>query len=222
MMQTLLRRLRDCNRDDADAVSSVVSLAVRSRCWDDVAFRSGNGICELYTLMQHLVTYPDCKSLEKSCHEMATSQRNYIVHSMRVQRCLYCMSMTQTDKEEDAVRYVLRGTLRTTLVPFCLFLHNHVCDHGLNAVRSALIRTTFRDEPSVLCQWPEWSENNKTSQQAQSEKTCPITLDLIEDGAIASDGHLYEREAILKHMIENCVSPITRECIAPDLVPWRR
>lgn len=221
MIQRLLRRLRECNRDDADAVTSVVTLVVRSRCWDDVAFRVENGICELYTLMQNLVKYPDCKSLEDACHEMATVQRNYIVHSMRVQACLYCMAVTQTD-DEDAVRYVLRGTLRTTLVPFCLFLHRHVCDHGMSAVRRALTRTLFRDDTSVLCQWPEWNENKKTYRQAQSENTCPITLDIIEDGAIASDGHLYEREAILKHMIDSCVSPITRECIAPDLVSWQR
>ena len=50
-------------------------------------------------------------------------------------------------------------------------------------------------------------------EQLKETLTCPITLDLIEDPVIASDGFTYERSAIQRWMAENAVSPITKKAL---------
>jgi hypothetical protein len=40
---------------------------------------------------------------------------------------------------------------------------------------------------------------------------CPITLELFRDPVIAEDGHVYEREAITRWILEHGTSPLTRE-----------
>lgn len=48
------------------------------------------------------------------------------------------------------------------------------------------------------------------------ELTCPITLQIFRDPVIASDGHAYEREAIVKWILQNGTSPLTREPLCID------
>lgn len=43
------------------------------------------------------------------------------------------------------------------------------------------------------------------------ELLCPITLELFHDPVIANDGHVYEREAIVRWILEKGTSPLTRE-----------
>jgi len=42
---------------------------------------------------------------------------------------------------------------------------------------------------------------------------CPITLGLMIDPVKASDGHYYEREALINWLLINNTSPLTREPI---------
>lgn len=220
-MVRMVERMRKCNTNDShEVVVSIVSEVIYRRCWEDVTFRAENGIGEFYRLLGQLSQFPLGLQLEKACHDMATTQRNYIVHSFRVQTYLFRMAVIQSEDEEDnAMRYVLRGTLRSTLVAFGLFLNKHVDKIGMDTTRASLSRFVFRDESNVLGQWPAWN-SGPTFSVPVDDITCPITLESVKDGVIASDGHLYEREAILKHMMESCTSPITRECLAPELVSW--
>ncbi|CAF1258161.1 unnamed protein product [Adineta steineri] len=49
---------------------------------------------------------------------------------------------------------------------------------------------------------------------------CPITLELFRDPVIAKDGHVYEREAITKWILQHGTSPFTRETLQiTDLLP---
>lgn len=48
---------------------------------------------------------------------------------------------------------------------------------------------------------------------------CPITLSIMNDPVIASDGITYERQAIEKYMEQNNHSPITRNALKPELIP---
>ena len=58
------------------------------------------------------------------------------------------------------------------------------------------------------------------NQSVPSELICPITLEIMEDPVICSDGYTYERNAILN--IRNSVSPITRQFIDKNnLIPNR-
>jgi hypothetical protein len=43
------------------------------------------------------------------------------------------------------------------------------------------------------------------------ELICPITLELFRDPVRAKDGHVYERQAITKWILEHGTSPLTRE-----------
>ncbi|CAF2070760.1 unnamed protein product [Rotaria magnacalcarata] len=45
---------------------------------------------------------------------------------------------------------------------------------------------------------------------------CPITLELYRDPVIAADGHIYEREAITKWILENGTSPFSRQPLSVE------
>ena len=55
-----------------------------------------------------------------------------------------------------------------------------------------------------------------------NECWCPITLERIVDPVSLSDGHTYERDAIMRHLAHaGFVSPLTRERLAPYVFPNR-
>ena len=50
---------------------------------------------------------------------------------------------------------------------------------------------------------------------------CPILPTLPVDPVVASDGYIYERERIEKHLFTRQISPVTREPMTLHLVPAR-
>lgn len=48
---------------------------------------------------------------------------------------------------------------------------------------------------------------------------CPITMDVCIDPVVASDGYTYERDAILRHILNGGTSPMTRDPIDSFVVP---
>ena len=57
------------------------------------------------------------------------------------------------------------------------------------------------------------------AQVEPAELCCPITLLLVTDPVIASDGVVYERSAISVVLQMGKLSPMTLESLSPDLVP---
>ena len=58
------------------------------------------------------------------------------------------------------------------------------------------------------------------SNTENDDVTCPITLELFRDPVLAKDGHVYEREAIVRWILQNGTSPFTREPLRiEDLQP---
>jgi hypothetical protein len=55
------------------------------------------------------------------------------------------------------------------------------------------------------------AENNDKQNSEYDELICPITLELFHDPVKAKDGHVYEREAITRWILEHGTSPLTRE-----------
>ena len=54
------------------------------------------------------------------------------------------------------------------------------------------------------------------------KECCPITHQPLVDAVVASDGHTYERDALLEHMARNgALSPMTREPLEYHLYPNR-
>ena len=51
------------------------------------------------------------------------------------------------------------------------------------------------------------------------EYLCPITLSCMRDPVVASDGHSYEREAIMQVIGSTRISPITRDNLLPQVYP---
>ena len=45
---------------------------------------------------------------------------------------------------------------------------------------------------------------------------CPITLQVFRDPVRAKDGHVYERQAIIKWIVQHGTSPLTRQPLALD------
>lgn len=58
------------------------------------------------------------------------------------------------------------------------------------------------------------------SETQTTERECPITLEPMVDPVVASDGHVYERDAILTHLLKNDTSPLTRETMDYTVVPY--
>ena len=54
---------------------------------------------------------------------------------------------------------------------------------------------------------------------ARIEDECPITLEPCVDPVVASDGHTYERAAILQVIADTACSPLTRARLDERVVP---
>ncbi|CAF1156528.1 unnamed protein product [Adineta steineri] len=52
-----------------------------------------------------------------------------------------------------------------------------------------------------------------TEENENAEFICPITLEIFRDPVKAGDGHIYEREAIQRWILEHGTSPITRQTL---------
>jgi hypothetical protein len=225
----LVQQMRDARSRPNDAVQLIATVC-RDRAWREVVFRTENGITEFYVLLDTCagqnVALKTGVDVDATCTELARTQRHYIVHNEQVQvslarmiRKLSTMRDAGADVDPSTVD-AIRGTLRDTILPFCLFVHENLCMHAIAEVRKVLFDVVFGTETSVLSQWPEWRTDKKEGGAVVGEKTCPITLDPIVDGIIASDGHLYERSALLKHMTDKRNSPMTREYLDLDFVTF--
>lgn len=65
-------------------------------------------------------------------------------------------------------------------------------------------------------------EPNSGSTRPLTNVTCPITLDTIVDPVVLTDGHTYERDAIMRHLTSRgLVSPMTRQPVTPYVVTNR-
>ena len=68
--------------------------------------------------------------------------------------------------------------------------------------------------------WPAKRDGGPSSVPTASRVVCPITLHPCVHPVVASDGHTYERDAILTYMAtfsESAPSPITKEALVPAL-----
>jgi hypothetical protein len=225
----LVQKMREARTRPNDAMPLIATVC-RDRPWTEVVFRAENGITEFYTLLDTCVggnvALKTGVDVGAACTELTRTQRNYIVHNETVQTSLIRMLLKLSTMRESGAAPdsstvdALCGTLRETILPFCLFAHGHMCTHAVAEIRTVLFDLVFHAETSVLEQWPEWSTDEKKSTGVVGEKTCPITLDVIVDGIVASDGHLYERSALLKHMTDKRESPMTREYLDLDFVTF--
>ena len=98
---------------------------------------------------------------------------------------------------------------------------------------SLLVRTAFRAPPDGLAwravraglvhQWPGkvaevLNRADLAPDEASTTHTCPITLVECVRPVVASDGHTYERDALMRHFACNgLVSPLTKEVLEPWL-----
>lgn len=224
----LVQQMRDARNRPHEAMRLIATVC-RDRPWRGVVFRAENGITEFYNLLDTCVgqnvTLETGVNVGVTCTELAQTQRNYIAHNEQIKLSLSHMilklsTMRDTRVNVDASTVeALRGTLRETILPLCLFVHENLCAHAVAEIHSVLVDVVFGTETSVLEQWSEWKTGEKRS-TVVSDKTCPITLEPIVDGIIASDGHLYERSALLKHMTDKRESPMTREYLDLDFVTF--
>jgi len=92
-------------------------------------------------------------------------------------------------------------------------LERSVIDRAVELLREMYADTERRKQREAL---------GLGSLELPNEFMCPITFEKMRDPVVASDGHSYERSAILMVINGNRVSPLTRERLRPDvLVPNR-
>jgi hypothetical protein len=189
----------------------------RNRPWTSANFRSRNGICELFNaFFLHGARIPPEIDVFSMFRDIMDHHRPYVIYNHHIQLCL--ANMVVNADNSCVFMHVLRATLMDALVPFCIFIHTHFCEHVVETIRMCLLDTVFAHDRSIVYkQWPEW---NHTQKIQSTNYNCPITLEPIVSGAIASDGHMYERVAILKQMVSKCISPLTREPLDYELVSY--
>ncbi|MDF2577313.1 MAG: hypothetical protein K0S74_797 [Chlamydiales bacterium] len=63
------------------------------------------------------------------------------------------------------------------------------------------------------------SANSVNEEEELNGFICPITLEIMRDPVVASEGHTYEREVIEKWIKDNGFSPLTKELLSTNLIP---
>ena len=115
---------------------------------------------------------------------------------------------------------VVKELLSTTSVAFLLLAHNKNRLQALLSVTSnyAEYLSIWKDiENLLLKQCP--TEHDKTI-VGESHHVCPITLHECVNPVVASDGRVYERWAIFRHMMtRGLISPITNMPLEANLFP---
>lgn len=77
---------------------------------------------------------------------------------------------------------------------------------------------------SLRRHWPALlaDEDDDASKDREGAPSCPITLSPCARPVVASDGHVYERDALMRHMsVNGAVSPMTREVLEYHLYDLR-
>ena len=188
-----------------------------NRPWVSSDFRSRNGICDIFiAFSKQEVQVPPHINVFSMFRDIVCNYRPYVIYNHEIQTCLTRMVL---NVESSAVFVqILQATFMDGLVPFCIFIHTHLCEHVIETIRMRLLDTVFVEDCSIV--YKQWSAWNDTPQIKTTEYTCPITLEPIVCPVIASDGHMYERAAILKQMVSKCISPLTREHLDCELVSY--
>ena len=160
----LVQQMRDAHNRSNEAVR-LIAIVCRDRPWREVVFRAENGITEFYHLLDTCVgqnvTLELGVNVGDACTELAQTQRNYITHNERIKMSLVRMILKLSTMRDmglgvDASTVgALRCTLRETILPLCLFVHESMCVHTVAEIHKVLFDIVFRMETSVLEQWPE-------------------------------------------------------------------
>ena len=216
------------SRDNISDAREAIQTVIREESWNNVTFRTENGITELYILLEKCTGYDINTThldIRGTCEKLVRVYRNYVVYNDALMECLcgmiaqlVCMREHSFDADATTVD-VLCGTIRDMMVPFCLYIYENLGAYSIGEVRRLFSEVVFSTEPIVMHQWPEWKSERELICE-ECEETCPITMEPVVDGIIASDGYLYERSALLKYMIDKRVSPMTREYLDVQFLPF--
>ena len=182
--------------------------------------------CEmLYTLEDYtdFVVLRLCeKLLHILCHS-ASSEVLYYVTSILVRICnsplygflcyipdlhvyLYRILLIHDTKASSLVNDIVKRS-GTVLMIHCARHHDQ------EAIRLFLERVIAHNI-EIWQFWPEFVSGlvpgYKAKESMPTLRSCPITLAPMHDPVLASDGHIYERNAILTHLVKSQISPMTR------------
>lgn len=126
---------------------------------------------------------------------------NEIIDVLRneIQRNPNIFQFLTTDKEEQLVHIIQIGKLLKVA-------DMHKYTNMLNLVREEKLQTQSMRDIGIA------------SYEIPDAFKCPITLEVMRDPVVASDGHTYERESLIRILKETRVSPLTRETLQPNIV----
>lgn len=212
----VIRLVLQCLRDFDASQDSPLLRCVRtlisewSLIWS-LYFRINGGINAM--LSWSLTLYDDVLLTEILCSATLWFP-NYIVFSSDLFDLLLLSVMSHINTEFLTTLFEHEPVAAlTTLVA-------HLSDEGVQAVCDDLV-VTF---PQLVSTWPTLF--GIRNGPPVCTHACPITLEECSDPVLASDGHTYERDAIMNVLARSRRSPMTREWLDlrvrsnVDLLTW--
>lgn len=222
LLQNLSRLFRkDCARD-------IVGIIIKAELHRDI-----------------LLVYPVVRAcarllyFERSFPQRSPDDAEGLASALELLACCASNESTNFLIIPDVIYVSRRGWLTTYGALVCNMLSGHSVQFVIDLYRAGqlfpLIRKAFSvpsDEGGTLvwlsirnlirCQWPSSVPHalNEPSpdEQPVTNLICPITLERMVHPAMASDGHTYERDALIEHILKNgTVSPMTKQQLSYTL-----
>ena len=141
---------------------------------------------------------------------------------------VHCLSVVSGEYEAEHLQFVL-PIVEAAGTSFLVVLARHPKQAEVTAAVRRLARKVDGFEERVTPLWPRWVANVLEKEVAPDcvrdrdrvrDRECPITLETCEDPVLASDGVVYERDAILHYLVLNSPmrSPMTRQPLSSKVV----
>lgn len=194
----LVRRL------STDPLRPLVDEVHDLRLWTVPSFRYLNGVDALFTRLAHETDYDAVKACAV-VEGVVSHHPEYASHSTYVLDSVLNLLARWTDAPSDADARLVRAVV--SRLPLAVLVHARAMssDEGYVTVRRALEAMGVLPEDDAVA-------FRKREGTDEMETTCPITLERAVDPVTASDGHVYERLALVTHMLtRGATSPLTRE-----------
>lgn len=204
------------------AAGAILGLVARTRMHLNVHFRYMEGLRLLMTTANHPEVHG---ALMEVMDEALGAAPDFVVLSPSFYPMLFALMSSDAPFPPDFLPDTLAamGTLfvisgvafaRSSAAyrPFFHLLHAALTPEGRAALFSLWPERVAAEWEGLEGEWVVQSVPTTTYE-------CPITREPCVDPVIASDGHTYERDAILQHLMRDRTSPLTRAPLHPAVVP---
>jgi hypothetical protein len=111
-------------------------------------------------------------------------------------------------------------------IPNMMRIFHHLMNIQDQNIERAEPPTQEQAQQAHYIQEPEQTQESSVREMLEQkgiiipeEYICPITMDIMQDPVVTSDGHVYEKRAIQKWLLTNNKSPLTNCEISKEIIP---